>query len=276
MDIYTDLTYKLSRDLTLAYSTSFGLSSKLFGPSIRHHIYAIYGLVRVTDEIVDTYTGDNPEAVLNAFEAETYIAMTLGYSTNPIVHSFAQTARKFHIPKKNISAFFKSMRLDLTPQTYTQNLYETYIYGSAEVIGLMCLRVFCNNNLELYASLEDGARALGAAYQKVNFLRDFASDYITLHRTYFPNVDYESFNEKTKMRIIKDINNDLYLAKKSLLGLPKTSRIAVKTSLTYYKKLLDKIERTPAHILKQKRIRINNAHKLVLLGSTIVSESFKK
>jgi phytoene synthase len=272
MDTYTTFAYAASRNLTLTYSTSFGISSRLFSKSIRRHIYAIYGLVRIADEIVDTYPGTDRRQQLDSFEAETYIAIRSGYSTNPIIHAFSLTVREYGIKKKLITAFFKSMRMDLDPKVYTETLYKTYIYGSAEVIGLMCLRVFCDKDETLYSSLESGAKALGAAYQKINFLRDLAADYKQLGRLYFPGLTFDSFNDKTKQTIIKDIRKDIALASDSLMRLPKSSRIAVSTSLAYYLKLLDKLAQLPANEIKKKRVRINNTHKLLLLGSAILHE----
>lgn len=276
MDTYTTFSYKTSRDLTLTYSTSFGISSRLFSVEIRQHIYAIYGLVRIADEIVDSYTGPDQLSLLDSFEAETYIAMSAGYSTNPIIHAFALTARRYHIPKKYIVAFFKSMRLDLIPRIYDKKLYETYIYGSAEVIGLMCLRVFCDNNEVLFEKLASGAQALGAAYQKVNFLRDFAHDHKTLGRIYFPGVTFETFDDAVKESIIADIRRDIEQARESLRLLAQSSRIAVSTSLAYYSELLEKLARTSAATIKTKRIRINNAHKLVLLTVNAVQQKVKQ
>jgi phytoene synthase len=272
MDTYTTFAYAASRNLTLTYSTSFGISSRLFSKSIRRHIYAIYGLVRIADEIVDTYPGTDRRQQLDSFEAETYIAIRSGYSTNPIIHAFSLTVREYGIKKKLITAFFKSMRMDLDPKVYTETLYKTYIYGSAEVIGLMCLRIFCDKDETLYSSLESGAKALGAAYQKINFLRDLAADYKQLGRLYFPGLTFDSFNDKTKQTIIKDIRKDIALASDSLMRLPKSSRIAVSTSLAYYLKLLDKLAQLPASEIKKKRVRINNTHKLLLLGSAILHE----
>lgn len=276
MELYDRVAYDASRRLTLAYSTSFGKSSKLFSASIRPHIYAIYGLVRIADEIVDTYTGDNRQDLLDNLEAETYIAITEGYSTNLIIHAFARTAIRFGIKKMYIQAFFKSMRLDLEEHLYTEQLYATYIYGSAEVIGLMCLEVFCDKDQKLFNILEKGARALGSAYQKVNFLRDFADDYNSLNRIYFPHVTYETFDERMKSKIIKDIRVDITAAKDSLNLLPLSSRIAVSTSLAYYTALLERLAKTPAAIIKKKRIRINNLHKSYLLASSVLRKTTKK
>ncbi len=276
MDTYTKFSYQTSKSLTQMYSTSFGLSTMLFSKAIRRHVYAVYGLVRVADEIVDTYNGPDQLALLDDFETQTYIAMTSSYSTNPIIHSFALTAKQFGIPKKLLSAFFKSMRMDLDTRTYNETSYKTYIYGSAEVVGLMCLYIFCDGDTSTYLKLEKGASALGAAYQKINFLRDFTSDYHTLGRIYFPGVTFELFNDTVKKRIIKDIAADISTATKSLQQLPRSSRVAVSTSLAYYSKLLDKLKKTPASTIKHKRIRINNLQKFFLLGTTMIRESIKK
>ncbi len=276
MEDYNSFSYRASRSLTLAYSTSFGMSSRLFAPELRRHIYAIYGMVRVADEIVDTYEGSDKLALLSEFELATYAAMKRGYSTNPILHAFAKTSKKYGITKTIVTPFFKSMKLDLKPQHYDQQLYKTYIYGSAEVIGLMCLRVFCDNDSRAYASLEAGARALGAAYQKINFLRDFASDYQKLGRTYFPKTSFDTFTDSHKNAITKDIRRDINNATTSLVRLPKSSRVAVLTSLSYYSKLLERLEQTPASSIKRKRIRINNIHKSLLFATTALGQVGKR
>jgi phytoene/squalene synthetase len=182
MDLYLSTSRAGSRLFTNAYSSSFGLARRLFSKSIRQHIYDIYGLTRIADEIVDTYHGPHAEAMLNELEAETYRAMERGYSANPIVHAFQATARQFGITQALLKPFFASMRTDLTKKSFTASQYQAYIYGSAEVVGLMCLRVFCNGDDARYDSLKDGASKLGAAYQKVNFLRDIAEDYKELGR----------------------------------------------------------------------------------------------
>lgn len=264
MDLYTKTSYELSRHLTLRYSTSFGKSTKLFAPSIQPHIFAIYGLVRIADEIVDTYEGTDKANLLDELEQATYRTMKSGYSTNPIVHAFALTAREFNITKPLIAAFFESMRLDLSPQTYIQKLYVTYIYGSAEVIGLMCLKVFTGGNQAEYQKLEKGARALGAAYQKVNFLRDIASDFQDRQRVYFPGITFESFSEDEKMAIVKDIRHDFDSAKRAVEELPTNARKAVSLSFAYYSALLDKLEKTPVETIKTSRVRVPDAKKFLL------------
>lgn len=264
MELYDKTSYELSQRLTDRYSTSFGLSIKLFDKPLRRHIYAIYGLVRIADEIVDTYKGKDARKVLDDLEKDTERAMATGYSANPIVHAFAQTAREFQIERSLTAPFFASMRMDLSPQTYDRALYDTYIYGSAEVVGLMCLRVFVDD--AGYRSLEKGARALGAAYQKVNFLRDIAADSGELQRWYFPYGSLETFDEATKLKIVKEIEKDIAGARRAIVKLPAGSQKAITLSLEYFGRLLEKIKKTPAKTLTHKRIRISDAQKLVLLA----------
>lgn len=272
MDLYTKVAYAHSRELTLAYSTSFGLSSRLFSKALQPHIYALYGLVRIADEIVDTYGGTDAGELLHDLEGQTYKALESGYATNPIVHAFAQTARQFSIDETLIAPFFQSMRMDLEPQNYTEDKYKTYIHGSAEVIGLMCLRIFCDNNDAQYADFAPAASALGSAYQKVNFLRDLSSDYTKLGRLYFPGVRFETFDERTKNEIIADIKREFAEALPKLKELPASCRKATLTSYVYYQALLEKLEETPADVLKTTRMRIPDSKKVWLMASTIVNE----
>lgn len=267
MDQYTKTSYRLSEALTKAYSTSFSMSMSLFDRSIRPYIYAIYGLVRVADEIVDTYEGKDKLTRLNTLEKEVFEAIKKQYSINPIIHSFAISARMFAIEDKHISAFFESMRMDLRDITYDQKTYETYIYGSAEVVGLMCLKVFTKDE-QLYRKLEKGAKKLGAAYQKVNFLRDIKADALSLKRWYFPFSSFETFDEKAKNRIVLDIEKDFTAARKVVSQLPVSSRSAVQLSIAYYEELLSIIRVTPAEKLKIKRVRVNNIKKTLLLIRT--------
>lgn len=265
MELYEKVSYELSKRLTERYSTSFNMSSRLFDRTIRDDIYAIYGLVRIVDEIVDTYRGADAKSLLENLETTTYAAIERGYDTNPIVHSYALTAKKYGIDSELIRPFFASMAMDLMPAQYTDELYESYIYGSAEVVGLMCLRVFCAGDGARYDELKPGAQALGSAYQKVNFLRDIAADYEELGRLYFPGVAYDKFDDEQKRRIVADIEHDFEKARAYADKLPANSRRAVKLSMSYYGELLTRIKLTPAEVLKTRRLRISNARKIMLL-----------
>lgn len=267
MELYTKTSYQVARKVTLNYSTSFGKSSKLFSKSIRHHIYAIYGLVRVADEVVDTYKGKDMGRVIKELEAHTMQAVKTGFSPNPLVHAFAVTARRYGIGRDLIRPFFKSMQMDIKPKVFGSHLYALYIYGSAEVIGLMCLKVFCDDPAK-YKQLEQGARALGSAYQKVNFLRDIKADYEERGRVYFPGISYEKFNDRQKNIIIKDIKKDFKQARQAVVQLPKNARAAVALSYVYYTELLKKLEHAPTEKITGGRIRISNPKKVALLVKT--------
>jgi 15-cis-phytoene synthase len=265
MDLYLATSQTTSRLFTNAYSSSFGLASRFFSKPIRQHIYNIYGLTRIADEIVDTYQGVHSRTILDDLEQETYRAIARQYSANPILHAFQSSARKFGITNDLLEPFFASMRSDLVPQTFTTASYQQYIHGSAEVVGLMCLRVFCRGEDAQYAELANGASKLGAAYQKINFLRDLAADHTELKRCYFPGITFESFDEKAKQAIVADIRSDMVVAIVAIHELPLGARRAVRASYRYYSALLEKLERTPAAIIKTRRIRINNLRKLSLL-----------
>jgi len=276
MDLYNDVSYDISKLVTNGYSTSFGSATKLFPVSIRKHIYAIYGLVRIADEVVDTYRGKDVDKVLLDLETEVYTALRRGYSTNPVIQSFVLTATVYGIDRSLIHPFFVSMAMDLHPAVYTQESYQKYIYGSAEVVGLMCLRVFCEGDDKLYSKLEKGAKALGAAYQKVNFLRDMAADYTELGRLYFPGVVFESFDDAAKEKIIRNIEKDFIVAERSIHLLPDNSNNAVFMSFVYYQALLSKLRKTPAVTIKQKRIRINDAAKTALMTKVAIARRLKR
>lgn len=270
MELYNDTAIGMSRMLTLRYSTSFGWATKLMSDTIRDDIYAIYGLVRIADEIVDSYGGIDARELLDDLEQETYRAIERGYSTNPIVHAFQITATAYGITKSLLRPFFASMRTDIDPpRHFSQKAYETYIYGSAEVVGLMCLKVFVYGDKSQYATLKNGAARLGSAYQKVNFLRDFADDSKSLGRVYFPNVSGRRLDEAEKSAIIADIQTDFLAAKPYIIALPSNARTAVAVSYTYYSTLLEKLDHTPASVICSKRIRISNSKKLWLMIRTI-------
>lgn len=273
MELYTDLAYKTSRSLTLAYSSSFGISSRFFDHTVQSHIYAIYGLVRIADEIVDTYKGSDAPQQLDRLESETMNAISAQYSANPIVHAFALTAATYRINSAIIAPFFESMRMDLSPQLYTDDAYQTYIHGSAEVVGLMCLKVFTAGDEDCYTRLESGACSLGAAYQKVNFLRDLANDYKELGRLYFPGETFEHFDEAAKMRVIDDITSDFAQARRALDQLPASCQRAVRISYIYYTELLERLRITPVAVIKTTRIRVSTAKKLWLLVGAVTNKS---
>ena len=261
MELYTRVAYGLSRQLTNTYSSSFGLASKLYARNLRPHVYAIYGMVRVADEIVDTYDGSDRSEQLTSFRDEVIASLTTNYSPNPIVHAFATTAREFSIDASLIDPFFDSMAMDLKSTVFTQAEYETYIYGSAEVVGLMCLKVFCGNDVDRYDALAPGARLLGSAYQKVNFLRDIAADYESRGRVYFPDVTYERFDDRSKQAIIDDISREFTDARASISQLPVSARRAVLTSYRYYHALLTKLTRMSASQIKHNRAHVSGAYK---------------
>ena len=267
MELYTKTAYKLSRQLTTNYSTSFSTSSRLFARSIRPHIFAIYGLVRIADEIVDTYRGPDAGAQLDKLQNELKAGLNSGFSTNPIVHAFINTAKKYHINSDLIEPFFSSMRSDLANQAMTPAEYEKYIHGSAEVVGLMCLKVFTADTNQ-YDQLEPGAKSLGAAYQKINFLRDMRADFHELGRVYFPGVDYTAFDEAAKSKIVADIKSDLRRAQPAVMQLPSSSRRAVLTSLRYYSALLKRLEKSSASTIKSRRIRVSALTKLIIYVGT--------
>jgi len=271
MEGYLAVTRKTSKLFTKSYSTSFSLASRRFDSKIRPHIYATYGLTRIADEIVDTYRGKDAAQLLNELESETIAALQRKYSVNPIVHSFQATANKHGINEELITPFFASMRSDITKKHFNIEEYKSYIHGSAEVVGLMCLRVFCDGDEALYGQLKTGAAHLGAAYQKVNFLRDVAADHQQLGRYYFPDGDFDSLDEQAKTVIINDIKQDFKAAWPNLQQLPLSARKAVMTSYRYYAALLRKLERTPIETIKTKRVRINNFYKLILFAVPVNS-----
>ena len=264
MELYKRVSYELAERLTRRYSTSFSLSSRLFSARIRPHIYAVYGMVRLVDEIVDSYRGDDAAQQLDDFEAAVYQACQQGYSTNPILHAFALTAQRYDITTALIEPFFASMRMDMTATTYDEAAYRRYIYGSAEVVGLMCLKVFVEGDATQYERLRTGAAHLGAAYQKVNFLRDMKADCEALGRVYFPGVDYQSFTESDKRAIEADIAADIAAAQRAIPHLPPAARRAVRTSLLYYNALFQRLQHASVADIKTRRIRVTNGVKLVL------------
>ena len=267
--IFDSISEQFSRNVTERYSTSFSMATRLLKRSIRQDIYNIYGFVRFADEIVDTFHNYPKEDLLNRFENELYFSINQKISLNPILNSFQKTVNKYNIDLNLIKAFLKSMRWDLEKKVYDNaNEYKEYIYGSADVVGLMCLTVFVKGDDEKYSELKSAAMSLGSAFQKVNFLRDLNLDFENLNRTYFPGVDVEKFDEKSKNIIIVDIENDFKLALKGIIKLPNDARFGVYTAFKYYHKLLVKLKKTPSLNIKKSRVRVSNYQKfIVLIGS---------
>ena len=268
-NLFDSVSEDCSRIVTQRYSTSFSMATKLLGNSIRPHIYNIYGFVRFADEIVDTFHSFPKKVLLDRFENDLYQALEEKISLNPILNSFQHTVHENNIDVDLIAAFLKSMRQDLSKQVYaTREEYQEYIYGSADVVGLMCLKVFVKGNEQQYENLKPAAMALGSAFQKVNFLRDLNADFEKLDRTYFPNVDLNSFQELEKMSIIKDIETDFENALKGIFKLPEEARFGVYTAYKYYYKLLVKLKRTPSKLIKNTRIRVPNYQKMGVLAQS--------
>ncbi|GAA4274501.1 phytoene/squalene synthase family protein [Aquimarina gracilis] len=241
----------------------------MLSESIRQDIYNIYGFVRFADEIVDTFHDYDKEKLFNDFEEEMYKAIKNKISLNPILNSFQQTVHKYNIQSELYEAFMKSMRLDLYKTNYlTDEEYKEYIYGSADVVGLMCLKVFVKGDETRYNELKDSAMHLGSAFQKVNFLRDLKADYEDLNRTYFPNTDLRQLDEDSKLRIIKEIEEDFDKGLTGILKLPVEAKFGVYTAFIYYKKLLNKLKKTPSLEIKNTRIRVPNYQKFGLLAKS--------
>lgn len=269
--IFDDVSENCSKTVTQLYSTSFSTATKMLGSSIRQDIYNIYGFVRFADEIVDTFHEYPKEAIFNDFERQMYLAIEQGISLNPILNSFQHTVNKYAIEPELYEAFMKSMRLDLHKKNYLSDAeYKEYIYGSADVVGLMCLRVFTNGDTKLYDRLKDSAMRLGSAFQKVNFLRDLKADFEGLDRTYFPNTDLKNLNETSKQQIIEEIEIDFAEARKGIIHLPIEARFGVFTAFRYYQKLLKKLKAVPSSKLKETRIRVSDYKKIELLARSYV------
>lgn len=268
--LFDELSYQVSKATTEKYSTSFSLGIMALSGEIRPAIYAIYGFVRLADEIVDSFHGYNKKELLQRFKLQTLEALEEKISLNPILNSFQETVHKFNIDTDLIDQFLNSMEMDLNPVAYDTELYKEYILGSAEVVGLMCLHVFVEGNSDAYNKLQPSAMKLGSAFQKVNFLRDLGDDYSLLGRTYFPNVDLKQFNNEVKASIEQDIRNDFAQALLGIKQLPPSSRFGVYLAYRYYLSLFRKICKTPAHQILNARIRIPNTQKISLMMSSYV------
>ncbi|KIA99138.1 phytoene synthase [Flavobacterium sp. KMS] len=270
--LFDNVSFKCSKLVTQSYSTSFSLAVYMLAPSIRDAIYSIYGFVRFADEIVDSFHGFDKKYLIDDFEKEYYKAIKAGISLNPIINSFQQTVKQYNITDDLVQSFLKSMKLDLIKSDYhNKEEIEDYIYGSADVVGLMCLKVFVAGNDSKYEKLKMEAMRLGSAFQKVNFLRDLKDDNLILNRNYFPGIDLSSFDENAKNKIIKEIEDDFKVAYQGIIKLPVEAKFGVYTAYIYYKKLLKKLENTPCHEIGNERIRVSNYSKAGLLAKSFVS-----
>lgn len=265
MQLYKTVSFSASRMVTMQYSTSFSIGSLLLDAESRKAIYGIYGFVRLTDEIVDTFHGFDKAKLLQEFQQDTWASIGRKISLNPILHSFQYVVNQYGIREEYIGSFFKSMESDLRKTAYNRANYEEYIVGSAEVVGLMCLQVFCKGDEKRFEALQHPARKLGAAFQKVNFLRDLKEDWEQLGRLYFPGVEFSEFNETTKSRIEKEINQDFREALEGIKSLPRESKLGVYVAYVYYLSLFRRIKNKPARELITSRIRVPNYQKLLLL-----------
>jgi 15-cis-phytoene synthase len=276
MITYNKTAFQISRLIIQNYSTSFSIATSFFEKETGEAIDSIYGFVRFADEIVDTFHDFNKKYLLEKLECDYYDAVKQGISLNPVLQSFQKTTAKYKIADEHIQAFLTSMKNDLVKSQYDNKKdSDNYIFGSAEVVGLMCLKVFCNGDERLYNELEKPAMKLGSAFQKVNFLRDLKRDMEELNRTYFPEVYQNSFNDETKWKVVTDIENDFNMALEGLKKLPGRSKLAVLVAWLYYKNLLKKIKRIPAAQIIQSRIRISNAKKVCLLLKAMVLYKFR-
>ena len=275
-EVFDLVSFDCSKLVTRRYSTSFSMGTSLLGKKVKRHIYNIYGFVRFADEIVDSFHKFNKKDLLDKFENDLLYAIKNKISLNPILNSFQFTVNENNIEIELINSFMKSMRLDLHKSLYkTESEYKKYVYGSADVVGLMCLKVFVKGDLKKYNRLKANAMALGSAFQKVNFLRDLKTDSEVLKRNYFPNVNVSNFDEKTKQKIIVEIESDFKNALEGINKLPDDSRLGVYTAYKYYNKLLLKLKRTPSLNIKKIRIRIPNYQKIGVLAKSYLKFHLK-
>ena len=269
--LFDNVSYQCSKAVTKSYSTSFSLATKMLSGTIRQDIYNIYGFVRFADEIVDTFHDYDKPLLFNHFESDLEFALKQKISLNPILNSFQETYHNYQIDQHLVDSFMKSMKMDLHKNTYlTDEEYRDYIYGSADVVGLMCLKVFVKGDSEKYEHLKDSAMSLGSAFQKVNFLRDLKADYEDLSRTYFPNTDLSKLDESSKKAIIEDIEIDFAEGLKGIKELPLDAKFGVFMAYRYYNQLLKKLKKTPALDIKSSRIRVPNYKKIELLTRSYV------
>ena len=271
--LFDTVSMKCSKMVTHSYSTSFSLGTRFLGKRFRQPIYSVYGFVRFADEIVDTFHDYDKAYLLEKFKQDTYEALDTGISLNPILNSFQKTVREFNIDRELIDTFLRSMEMDLSKKDYNTSDYKEYIVGSAEVVGLMCLKIFCNGNQEKYDSLKYSAMRLGSAFQKINFLRDLHADYIGMGRTYFPEVNIDQFDENTKKEIEQDIAKDFQDGFEGIKRLPKSARFGVYMAYVYFYALFRKIQNTPSRKIMDQRIRIPNNRKYALFLQSYLRHS---
>ena len=268
ISLYQKTCHECSQLITNRYSTSFSMGIRLFSKQLQKPIYAIYGFVRFADEIVDTFHNFNKTELLQKFRLDTYEAIEQRISLNPVLQSFQEVVNEYNIERELIDAFLDSMEMDLHFDRYEDRLYKQYIYGSAEVVGLMCLRVFFKNNETKYDELKDSARSLGSAFQKINFLRDMKSDFDERGRVYFPGIDFLNFTNQDKQMIEADIKADFDHGYEGILKLPESARFGVYLAYVYYINLFQKIKKSTASMVKEERIRVNDGKKMYLLFSS--------
>ncbi len=268
--VFDQISYDTSCLTTKRYSTSFSMAIRLLGKRFREPIYNVYGFVRFADEIVDSFHGYDKSKLLRRFEEDTFLAIEEKISLNPILNSFQQTVNKYGIDHSLIHTFLKSMRMDLDQQQHDKKSYDEYILGSAEVVGLMCLRIFCDGNHALYETLTPAAMKLGSAFQKINFLRDLKEDTLELNRCYFPELSVHAFNSESKRAIENDIDADFHAGFEGIKQLPKHSRFGVYLAFIYYRSLYRKIQALCAERVLKERIRIPDSQKMVLLATSYI------
>ncbi|PPK84812.1 phytoene/squalene synthetase [Neolewinella xylanilytica] len=274
LNLYHQVCRECASLVTRRYSTSFSMGIRVFDKPLRAPIYGIYGFVRFADEIVDTFHHKDKQRLFQRFREDTYHALEEGISLNPILQAFQEVAHRYGIGRDLIDPFLDSMEMDLDNTRYDPSLYKEYIYGSAEVVGLMCLKVFVDGDTEEYDRLKDSACSLGAAFQKINFLRDIRSDYHDRGRVYFPGVDYEKFDNDVKASIEADIKADFDHAYQGIKQLPPSARLGVYLAYVYYTKLFQKIRNSPAGHVTTRRIRVADTRKVYLLASSAVKHRF--
>ena len=275
--LFDIVSQQSSQIVTQSYSTSFSMATKMLSNSIRQDIYNIYGFVRFADEIVDTFHDYDKSFLFDRFEHDLELALEQKISLNPILNAFQITYHKYNLKKEHVDAFMKSMRMDLHKSNYlTRAEYQEYIYGSADVVGLMCLMVFVKGDESKFQELKESAMALGSAFQKVNFLRDLKADFENLGRTYFPNANLEALDEDSKQAIIDEIEADFNLGFEGIRNLPATVRLGVYTAYRYYKRLLDRLKSTPPLEIKNSRIRVPNYEKIGLIAQSYIDIKFQR